>query len=102
MDLFRYTAPDTPDYSNGRDGATTYFSYNGGAALSDQGLPGKGAPTLSYNNHYNSYALQTSTRGDTDDWNQKAGLWLHRRRARPWRWIRPSSTSCRRSAGISC
>ena len=52
MDLFRYNASGNPDYTNGRDGDTTYFSSNGGSALSDEGLPNKGAPTLSYHNQY--------------------------------------------------
>jgi hypothetical protein len=39
MDLFRYNASGNPDYSNGRDGDTTYFSNDGGATLSNQNNP---------------------------------------------------------------
>ena len=67
MDLFRYTASDTPDYTDGRDGVTTYF-YNGGDTLSDQNLPAKGAPTLSFYNNFNT--SDTFSGGDSDDWNQ--------------------------------
>ncbi len=38
MDLFRYSAPGVPDYTDGRDGDTTCFSSNG-STLSDQDLP---------------------------------------------------------------
>jgi hypothetical protein len=69
MDLFRYNAAGQADYSNGRDGDTTYFSSNGGATLSNQDLPAKGAPTLSYNNQYNSNGTLANT-GDTADWVQ--------------------------------
>ncbi len=69
MDLFRYNAAGQADYSNGRDGDTTYFSSNGGASLSDQNLAGKGAPTLSYNNQYNSSGFKVNG-GDTADWVQ--------------------------------
>ena len=69
MDLFRYSASGVPDYTNGRDGATTYFSSNG-SALSNQDLPNKGAPTLSYNNQYNSNGTVNNT-GDTADWTQQ-------------------------------
>ena len=67
MDLFRYTASDTPDYTDGRDGVTTYF-YNGGGTLSDQDLPAKGAPTLSFFNNFNT--SDTFSKGDSDDWSQ--------------------------------
>jgi hypothetical protein len=69
MDLFRYNAAGQADYSNGRDGDTTYFSSNGGSTLSNQDLPAKGAPTLSYNNQYNSDGTLANT-GDTADWVQ--------------------------------
>jgi hypothetical protein len=69
MDLFRYNGSGQADYSNGRDGQTTYFSSNGGASLSNAGLPGKGAPTLSFNNQYNSNGTQANG-GDTADWVQ--------------------------------
>ena len=70
MDLFRYNAAGQADYSNGRDGQTTYFSSNGGTTLSDQNMPGKGAPTLSYNNQFNASGTQVNT-GDTADWTQE-------------------------------
>jgi hypothetical protein len=69
MDLFRYNASGDPDYTNGRDGDVTYFSNNGGATLSNQNNPNKGAPTLSYNNQYNSSGTQAN-KGDTADWTQ--------------------------------
>ena len=34
LDLFRYNSSGQPDYTDGRDGRTTYFSYDGGATLS--------------------------------------------------------------------
>ena len=45
MDLFRYSAAGVPDYTDGRDGVTTYFSYNGGATTS-------ASAGLSFNNEY--------------------------------------------------
>jgi len=71
MDLFRYNAQGQADYSDGRDGKATYFSANGGSTLSNENLPGKGAPTLSYNNQYNSNGTLNNT-GDTADWVQEA------------------------------
>ena len=69
MDLFRYNASGNPDYTNGRDGETTYFSTDGGATLSNGNDPAKGAPTLSYNNQYNSNGTFNNG-GDTADWSQ--------------------------------
>jgi hypothetical protein len=66
MDLFRYTSSGSPDYTDGRDGQTTYFSSDGGAILSNQGLPQKGAPTLTFNNEYNSSGTKVN-KGDTAD-----------------------------------
>ena len=60
MDLFRYNASGLADYSDGRDGHTTYFSYNGGAALS----------SLSFNNQFNSLGQQVNG-GDTADFVQQ-------------------------------
>ena len=60
MDLFRYKAAGSPDYTDGRDGATTYFSSDGGNTLS----------TLSFNNQY-SGATHVNT-GDPADWAQTA------------------------------
>jgi hypothetical protein len=58
MDLFRYNSSGVADYTDGRDGRTTYFSYNGGATLS----------SLAYNNEY-SGATQVNG-GDTADFTQ--------------------------------
>jgi hypothetical protein len=71
MDLFRYNSSGVADYSNGRDGDTTYFSSNGGSTLSDANNPSKGAPTLSYNNQYNSDGTFNNG-GDTADWVQQS------------------------------
>lgn len=59
MDLFRFNASGVPDYTDGRDGQTTYFSYNGGHTLS----------ALSFNNEYNSGGVKVNT-GDTADFTQ--------------------------------
>ena len=69
MDLFRYNASGQPDYTNGRDGETTYFSSDGGATLSNGNDPAKGAPTLSFNNQYNADGTFNNG-GDSDDWSQ--------------------------------
>ena len=58
MDLFRYTASGAADYTDGRDGQTTYFSYNGGATHS----------SLSYNNEYSGATKVNG--GDTADFTQ--------------------------------
>ena len=71
MDLFRYTAAGAPDYTDGRDGVTTYFSSDGGATVSNQNESAKGAPTLSFNNEYNSSGTRVN-KGDTADWTQNA------------------------------
>ena len=60
MDLFRYNSSGVADYSDGRDGQTTYFSYNGGATLS----------SLSFNNEFNSSGQQVNG-GDTADFVQQ-------------------------------
>ncbi len=58
MDLFRYNSSGVPDYSDGRDGRTTYFSFNGGSTLS----------SLSFNNEYSG---STKVNGnDTADFAQ--------------------------------
>jgi hypothetical protein len=59
MDLFRYTAAGVPDYTDGRDGKTTYFSYNGGTTLS----------SLSFNNQYSGSTHVNG--GDTADFAQQ-------------------------------
>jgi serralysin len=59
MDLFRYNASGAPDYTDGRDGLTTYFSYNGGKTLS----------SLSFNNEYSSNKMVNG--GDTADFAQQ-------------------------------
>jgi hypothetical protein len=55
MDLFRYASAGAPDYTDGRDGVQTYFSYNGGNTL-----------TLPFNNEYSSNGTQQNN-GDTAD-----------------------------------
>jgi len=57
MDLFRYSAPGVPDYTDGRDGKTTYFSTTG-SVLS----------TLSFNNEYSG--ITKTNGGDTADFTQ--------------------------------
>jgi hypothetical protein len=58
MDLFRYNSSGAADYTDGRDGRTTYFSYNGGATLS----------SLAYNNEYSGGSKVNG--GDTADFTQ--------------------------------
>ena len=60
MDLFRYNSSGAPDYSDGRDGQATYFSFNGGATLS----------SFSFNNEFNSHGQQVNS-GDTADFVQQ-------------------------------
>ena len=60
MDLFRYIGAGAPDYTDGRDGQTTYFSYDGGATLSL-------AATLSFNNE----KVTPANTGDTADFTQQ-------------------------------
>ena len=65
MDLFRFNASGTRDYTDGRDGQAAYFSYNGGQWLSS-------STGLSFNNEYTlgrNGAVQANS-GDTADWNQ--------------------------------
>ncbi len=62
MDLFRFNAAGVRDYTDGRDGDTTYFSYNGGATLSS-------SAGLSFNNEFNSSGVQVNS-GDTADFTQ--------------------------------
>ena len=64
MDLFRYTASGVPDYTDGRDGVTTYFSSNGGATTSQ-------SAGLSFNNQYTSPSTRAN-KGDPADWTQNA------------------------------
>ena len=58
MDLFRYNSSGVLDVTDGRDGRTTYFSYDGGATLS----------SLSFNNEYSGGTKVNS--GDTADFTQ--------------------------------
>ena len=65
MDFFRYAAGGTsPDYSDGRDGKTTYFSSNGGKTTSQ-------SVGLSFNNEFNSSGNRVNN-GDTADFTQQA------------------------------
>jgi hypothetical protein len=63
MDLFRYTSGGVPDYTDGRDGQTTYFSYNGGTTLSL-------SVGLSFNNEFNSSDVKVNS-GDTADFTEQ-------------------------------
>jgi len=58
MDLFRYSSAGVRDFTDGRDGLTPVFSYNGSQLSS-----------LSFNNEYNSSGIRVST-GDTADFTQ--------------------------------
>ncbi len=58
MDLFRYNSSGVLDVTDGRDGRTTYFSYDGGATLS----------SLSFNNEYSGGTKVNG--GDTADFIQ--------------------------------
>ena len=69
MDPFRYTPAGAPDYSDSRDGLTTYFSSIGGSETSASG-GGKGAPVLSFNNEFSGSTKVNG--GDTADWVQEA------------------------------
>ncbi len=60
MDLFRYSSPNVRDYSDGRDGLTTYFSYNGTVLSSP----------LSFNNEYNTSGVRKNT-ADTSDFTER-------------------------------
>lgn len=59
MDLFRFSSPNVRDFSDGRDGITTYFSANGSALSS-----------LSFNNEYSSSVTKNNS-GDTADFAQQ-------------------------------
>jgi hypothetical protein len=58
MDLFRYSSPGVRDFTDGRDGLTTYFSVNGRALSS-----------LSFNNEFMSNGKKFNS-GDTADFTQ--------------------------------
>jgi autotransporter passenger strand-loop-strand repeat protein len=60
MDLFRFTAAGGRDYSDGRDGKTTYFSYDGGDLSSSAGL--------AFNNEYTPSGFGNG--GDTADFTE--------------------------------
>jgi hypothetical protein len=60
MDLFRYSAANVHDYTDGRDGKTTYFSANGTTLSSSVGL--------SFNNEYSGGTNVNS--GDTADFTE--------------------------------
>jgi hypothetical protein len=55
MDLFRFKASGQRDYQDGRDGVTTYFSYDGGSTTSE-------SAGLSFNNRFSG-----STEVNTND-----------------------------------
>jgi hypothetical protein len=56
MDLFRYTSSGALDTTDGRDGQTTFFSFNGGSTLS----------SLEWNNLFNALGKKVNS-GDTSD-----------------------------------
>ncbi len=82
MDLFRYSAANTPDYANGRDGKTTYFSSNGTTLSSSAGL--------SFNNQFNSNG--TFNNGAIPAIGSKTPFLAAPAPANPLPWSRPSST----------
>jgi hypothetical protein len=56
MDLFRYSASGTLDTTDGRDGNTTFFSFDGGSTLS----------SLAFNNEFNTSGTKANS-NDTSD-----------------------------------
>ena len=60
MDLFRYSSAGVRDLTDGRDGTTTYFSYDGTHLSSAAGL--------SFNNEYTTAGFNNG--GDTADFTQ--------------------------------
>jgi hypothetical protein len=56
IDLFRYNASGALDVTDGRDGKTTFFSFNGGSTLS----------SLAWNNEFNAMGTRANS-GDTSD-----------------------------------
>jgi len=63
MDLFRYNSSGQLDETDGRDGKTTYFSYDGGKTLSL-------SASLAFNNEYNSNGVKING-GDTADFTEQ-------------------------------
>jgi hypothetical protein len=59
MDLFRFNSSGQHDYTDGRDGRTTYFSTDGGSTLSP----------LTFNNQYSGQTRVNT--GDTADFGQQ-------------------------------
>ena len=62
MDLFRFNASGQPDYTDGRDNVTTYFSYTAG-------VPTSLFSGLSFNNQYSGNSHVNT--GDTADFAQQ-------------------------------
>jgi hypothetical protein len=60
MDLFRYNASGALDVTDGRDGKTAFFSFNGGSTLS----------SLSFNNQFTAPNTMSNS-GDTADFAQQ-------------------------------
>jgi hypothetical protein len=56
IDLFRYNASGALDVTDGRDGKTTFFSFNGGSTLS----------SLAWNNEFNAMGTRANSE-DTSD-----------------------------------
>jgi hypothetical protein len=70
MDLFRFNVSGQRDYTDGRDGKATYFSYDGGAHLIARNGFAATVPDISYNNEYNSNGTFNNN-GDTADFIQQ-------------------------------
>ena len=62
MDLFRFNASGQRDYQDGRDGVTTYFSYDGGSTTSE-------SAGLSFNNRFSGSTKVNS--GDIADFTER-------------------------------
>ena len=72
MDLFRYTSSGVADYPTAGTGRRRISRPTAARhQRSDANLPNKGAPTLSYNNQYNSNG-SLNNGGDTADWVQQS------------------------------
>ena len=76
-------ASGTPDYTDGRDGDTTYFSSNGGSTLSDQDMPQQRRADPFVQQPVQFLRRQVLHGGDTADWDPDGGLWLDRNGRNP-------------------
>ncbi len=62
MDLFRFNSSGQRDYQDGRDGVTTYFSYDGGSTTSE-------SAGLSFNNRFSGST--EVNKGDIADFTER-------------------------------